>query len=115
MEAVGLGYKDGIRCYDAASGRVKWRRTMPAEGVVVGPVSADLDGDGRDEALYAVGRRLYCIGVGEEAHGGRIKWQIGLPAEVGPPVIADVDGDGTAEILVVGHDGYVYCVDGGLP
>jgi len=37
-------------------------------------------------------------------------WDLDLPTSVGPPAIADVGGNGQASVLLVGADGYVYCV-----
>jgi hypothetical protein len=113
LEIVGLGYDDGIRCYDAAAGRVLWALPDPAAGQPpTETASADVDGDGRDEALFTAGTTLYCIGAaGPPASArGELRWKLALPATVGPPVVADVDGDGTATILLVGADGWVYAV-----
>src|SRR6185503_13742526 len=51
-EAVGIGFEDGIRCYDAATGAVLWRLENPAGGAPAETASADIDGDGRDELLF---------------------------------------------------------------
>jgi hypothetical protein len=108
-EALGIGYEDGIRCYDAATGKIKWRISVPEPGTPVGTASADLNSDGRDEALVTINQTLCCFG--EDAAGkGSVLWKITLPATVGPPSIADVDNSGKASILLVGSDGYVYCV-----
>ena len=70
--------------------------------------SADINGDGRDEALLTMGHTLFCIGSAGDPAQGRVLWSVDLPAPVGPPVIADVDGSGEATIVLVGSDGYVY-------
>ncbi len=109
IEALGIGYEDGIRCYEAATGKIRWRLPAPESATPQGTASADLNGDGRDEALVAIDRTLYCLG--EKSDGkGSLLWKISLPARIGQPSIADVDNTGTASILVVGADGYVYCV-----
>ena len=111
MQAVGIGYRDGIRCYDTATGNVLWRMPMPAKGRVTDtPASGDVDSDGRDEALFVIGKTLHCLGTDKEGKQGVVKWKLDLPVAVGAPVIADADGDGLAEILVTGADGFVYCV-----
>jgi len=119
LEAVGIGYVDGIRCYDAATGAIKWRMSAPPEWYVpppagtqypIGTASGDIDSDGRDEVVFAVGNRLYCIGVSPGQEGGERLWEMDFPTHVGPPSIADVDGDGRVSILVMGNDGYIYCV-----
>jgi outer membrane protein assembly factor BamB len=110
MQAVGLGYPDGVRCYDTATGKVVWRMPMPADGVNDSPVSADIDSDGHDEVLFTRGHTLYCIGTDKTGKRGVVKWKLDLPAWVSAPVVADVDADGLADILVTGNDGNIYCV-----
>jgi hypothetical protein len=119
LEAVGIGYIDGIRCYDASTGTIKWRLPAPSEWYVpppagtrypVGTASGDIDSNGRDEVLFVVGNTLYCIEVPPGEEVGRLSWKIDLPADAGPPCLADVDGQGQLAILVAGQDGYVYCV-----
>jgi outer membrane protein assembly factor BamB len=111
LEAIGVGYQeDGIRCYDAATGKIKWRLPMPASGDAAGTASADINSDGRDEALFTLGGTLYCVGTPQPGGAGALLWQLDLPATLGPPTIADADGDGLAEIILVGADGSVYGV-----
>ncbi|HMI64568.1 MAG TPA: VCBS repeat-containing protein [Cyclobacteriaceae bacterium] len=119
-DVVGVGYEDGVRCYDMASGQVKWRMANPADGFgnfgqkadnpVRGSASADVDGDGRDEALIAVGRTLFCLGAPVAGSVGEIRWSVELPAEIGPPTVVSLDKASGISILVVGSDGYVYCL-----
>jgi len=110
LEAVGVGYPDGVRCYDAATGKVKWTLVEFSPGTGAGTASADLNSDGRDEVLVTVGNVLYCLGVDDAGAQGKRLWKLDLPATIGPPTIADVAGNGTASILLQGADGYVYCV-----
>jgi outer membrane protein assembly factor BamB len=120
-DVVGVGYEDGVRCYDMASGQIKWRMQNPSDGFgdfgqkaqnpVKGSASADVDGDGRDEALIAVGRTLFCLGAPAAAGSeGEVRWSVELPAEVGPPTVVSLDKEGHLSILVVATDGYVYCL-----
>ena len=104
LEAIGIGYDDGTRCYNAATGTVKWRLPFGAGLTPTGMASADINGDGRDEAVLTMGTTMYCLGA------GKVLWEFGLPVCVGPPCIADVDGRRQANIVVAGSDGYVYCV-----
>lgn len=104
LEALAWGYPDGIRCYDAATGKVRWRLDQPEAQTPAGCASGELMGSGRDVAVFSVGTKLYCVGQ------GRVLWQLGLPAWLGPPSIADVDGTGRAAIVVSGADGWVYVV-----
>ena len=111
-EAIGIGYDDGIRCYDAATGAVVWQMQSPVNQAPTGMAAADIDSDGCDEALFTQGAVLDCIGaaVGASLPRGELRWKIELPATVGPPAIADMEGDGQASIVLVGSDGYVYGV-----
>lgn len=126
LELLGIGYADGARCYDVATGALRWRLAIEAgarpagsgggiprftpDGVAAGTASGDLDGDGRDEALFTLGPTLYCLGSNASGDAGELRWQMSLPARLGPPSIADVDGSGQLAVLVMGEDGYVYCV-----
>jgi outer membrane protein assembly factor BamB len=71
--------------------------------------AADLDGDGRLEALFGCADgKLYALG--ERNHRPHLLWSVPLGRRVGEPVIADVDRDGKAEILVPVEDGRLYCL-----
>jgi outer membrane protein assembly factor BamB len=125
LELLGPGHSRGIgsreqefRCYDAATGQLKW--VLPLPGSCFGPnvqeypdspttpASADIDGDGRDEAVFGIGKTLYAVGTTQSGKAGEIRWTLEFPGPVGPPSIADVDGNGQAEIVVVCADGHVY-------
>jgi outer membrane protein assembly factor BamB len=110
IEAVGVGYPDGVRCYDAATGKVKWTLAQFSPGTGAGTASADINSDGRDEVLVTIGTVLYCLGVDDAGTQGKLLWKLDLPATIGPPTIADVTGTGAASILLQGADGDVYCV-----
>jgi outer membrane protein assembly factor BamB len=118
-DAVGVGYEDGVRCYDLASGKVKWQMPNPGgdfesfkihNDAVKGTASADLDGDGRDEALVVIDKTLYCLGAPREGSAGELRWKVEFPAVIGPPSVVALDKEGHVSILVVGSDGYVYCL-----
>jgi hypothetical protein len=110
MEAIGIGYPDGIRSYNTATGDINWRMTVPEQGIFAGTASADIDSDGHDEALLVIGNSIYCIGSSIDGKKGIMEWQLSLPSAAGPPSIADINGDGLAEIILSGSDGYVYCL-----
>jgi outer membrane protein assembly factor BamB len=118
LEAVGIGFVDGIRCYDAATGAIKWRMPAPYEWYVpppsgtmypVGTASGDINSDGRDEVLFAVGSTLYCVGVHQESGRGEMLWEMDLGVAIGPPSIGEAER-GELRILLMGEDGYVYGV-----
>ncbi len=102
----GLMNSSTLSAYDARTGAVRWTLTLPG---VPGPgVSGDLDGDGRDEALYAVGNTLYCIGTTPDGRAGRIEWSRSFSSAIGMPILADVTGQGQLQIVVVAQDGHIY-------
>lgn len=108
LEVGGAGYGGRFRCFDGATGEIRWE--VPLAGSFTSTVTADIDGDGRDEFLVGVDRRV--VAVGETAEGdGAIHWKCELPATPTTPTIADTDGDGLAELIVMGDDGVVYCLD----
>jgi hypothetical protein len=87
---------------------VKWRTDQLPPGIVSGTASADLDADGRDEAITVVGRKLVCLG---EAEGhGVVKWTIDLQTECGPPSVGVLGKGGPVSILLAGTDGVIYCI-----
>jgi outer membrane protein assembly factor BamB len=120
LEMVGVGFDDGIRCYDLASGEIQWRMPNPVDDVngfgmhsenpVGGAVAADIDGDGRDEALISINNELFCLATDRNDSSGEVRWKIKFPDKIGPPTLAGLNPVGTSSILVVGSDGYVYCV-----
>jgi hypothetical protein len=83
---------------------------MPVPGNVIGSASADLNGDGRDEAVFVIGQQLVCVGAGSTPAEGRVLWQLTLPAQTGPPSLAVLDKKGGLSILLAGADGFVYAV-----
>jgi len=119
-DAIGVGYEDGIRCYDTETGKVKWHMPTPGksfesfgqreENPVKGSASADLDGDGRDEALVVLDKTLFCLGSSRDGSAGEIRWQVSFPEQVGPPTVVSLDKNGSVSILVISIDGFVYCV-----
>ena len=69
-----------------------------------------LDSDGREEAGFVMGQSLVCLDVASDGQRGEIRWQTELPARIGPPSLALLERDGPLSLLLVGEDGYVYCI-----
>lgn len=90
-----------LRVLDGSDGSLHFNVADPALRVnaVSGIAAGDVDGDGRPEILAAdsTGTGLLCL-----EHDGAFKWRrSGLEAIAwGAPALADLDGDGVAEILV---------------
>jgi hypothetical protein len=85
---------------------------------------ADVNGDGRDECLFSMGKTIYAVGAakagadagltGEASCAeGAILWTLDLPDRLGPLTIADVEGNGVARIVVGCADGHVYGIGPG--
>ena len=120
-DVVGVGFEDGVRCYDMASGNVIWRMSNPTDGFgdfgqkaenpVKSSASADLDGDGRDEVLIVIDKTLLCVGIKDKETTGKVLWRVQFPAAIGPPTVVTLAQGGPVSILVVGSDGFVYCVE----
>ena len=118
-DVLAAGFEDGMRCYDMASGKVSWRMHNPTDGLenfgqpspVKGSASADLDSDGRDEALIVIDKTLLCIGIKGGDTTGKIFWRVEFPSHIGPPTVVTLKKDGPISILVAGDDGFVYCVE----
>jgi len=111
LGAVGDVYGDGrlmlgelaedgmFECIDTANGNVLWSLKIgePSDNSIV---SGDLDGNGKDEFLVGMSDgRLLCIAQ------GKILWQKRFNAGVANPIIADIDSDGLAEIILSSSDG----------
>ena len=105
---TGCEQGQGLRCLNAATGELKWELPLPGNPRV--PLyTADIDGDGKDEFLFAVSAELFA--VNSEAGSGHIVWRAQLPSAPGNLAMADVDGDGKIEILFIGADSVMYCLD----
>jgi outer membrane protein assembly factor BamB len=101
------GYGDGVRAIDPSDGKVLWSLAAPAP-TCPRVVAADIDGRKGDELLYVAGNKL--LAVTGDRHAGKLLWEWTGPARLSMPAIADVDGDGFAEIVVQAADGGVYCL-----
>jgi len=109
LPEIAFCHVDGrVVCYDGATGDVRWEvadiapnHSNPGGHFATG----DIDGDGRDEFIYPTGSGEL-LAFSEDAPG-HVLWRVQLSAEAETPVIADVDGDGLAEIVVATADGFL--------
>jgi outer membrane protein assembly factor BamB len=100
-----------------AAGEKTWVRPLEG-GSPQSPGVGDVDGDGSTEIIIP-GQTgvVHCFSA-----AGRLRWQFSLTGTVpefpggnycGRPRLADLNGDGRAEVLVGDHEGWLTCLDGG--
>jgi outer membrane protein assembly factor BamB len=112
LEVVSYSYSGLMTCIDAKSGTRKWQKQIGPKDINISSVTlADLGGDGSVEALVVnkAERRLYVV----NAATGDVKWTYNLGGDgMTTAVVADVNDDGTAEIVVAGDKLYCLKSDG---
>ena len=98
--------------WDARSGDYLPAFPRPLEGwtILSGPAVADVDGDGRSEAIAgSSGYRLHAFGEDGREPAGWPKqtggWLIASPA------VGDVDGDKKLEVVAVSREGWLFAWD----
>jgi hypothetical protein len=97
----------GFASYDVFSmvemdGTVVWERTINDSSGLAGCSGYDFDADGAYEVVYADQQRLFIL----DGATGTVRFRQGNHASVTAfeyPVIADVDADGSAEVLFVSN------------
>lgn len=98
-----------LRCFDGATGQPRWELMLDSPpGVPGSAITFDLDGDGREECIFPTGNVLYAVGERSGSRGAEFRWKLTLPAAMGPLAVADVEGTGRAQLVVVCEDGYLY-------
>jgi hypothetical protein len=107
FEIASGGYKDGVRAIDPSNGKVLWRLKAP-DPTCEKVAAVNIDGQGGDELIYPAGDKL--IAVTGDRTQGRILWTWQGPAALSMPAIADIDGDGKAEIVIRSADGTIHCL-----
>ncbi len=99
-----------LHCHDAATGRLEWTMPIADASPTTTAATGDIDGDGRDEAVFSAGKTLFAVGFSAQEQTGVLRWSLSFPDAIGPAAIADTTGRGVAEIVVVCADGNVYGV-----
>lgn len=109
------GYCDGsgkeIKLFNSDDGSIKWQLPLPEAcnwPYVRSVATADIDGNGKDEAIIVSGRKLTAVGENDNGQGV-ILWQIDLinGSEHADPIIVDLDGDGKPTIVINTARGFV--------
>jgi hypothetical protein len=108
FEIASGGYKDGVRAIDPKDGRILWRLAAPAP-TCEKVAAVNIDGQAGDELIYPSGDKL--IAITGDRRQGRVLWTWQGPAALSMPAIADIDGDGKAEIIVRSADGAIHCLE----
>jgi hypothetical protein len=118
------GDSNKVWAFDLATGDdvPGWPKSVPANYTTFlsAPAIGDIDGDGRNDVV--VGSSRYANGSGGAPVDGRLDaflgsggtWSFGSQGDqeiVAPPVIADVNGGGTNEVLI-GVNGRLYVLNG---
>ena len=115
----GVDTQSRFHAYDAKTGALLWSVNLPgrAHAPVGGAysdtptlsISGDVDNDGRVESIFAVNGTLYVVGANPGGTSGSIEWTFTPDSGyLGSPVLADANGDGMLEIVVVSTSGMVY-------
>ena len=100
-----------LHCVDLDSGQDRWQMELiEATSWPVCCATGDLDHDGRDEFLVGLpDGRLVAVGEGQ-GQGARL-WEVRFDAGVNDAILADLDDDGLAEIIVETEDGFIRVLD----
>lgn len=115
----GVDTSSFFHAINAATGADLWTVSLPGRAFApVGgaysntptlSVSADVDQDGRDESVFVISNTLYAVGADPGGTSGSIEWTFTPDSGLlSSPIIADGNGDGVAEIIVVSTSGNVY-------
>ena len=111
MDLFLIADKEGKRefqCRTAATGHPMWNLPLPGGPKPTDPATADIDGDGKDECVFTIGDTIYAVGAAADGRSGKIAWTRVMPGHLSAATVADVVGDGHAQIVVSCSDGSIY-------
>jgi outer membrane protein assembly factor BamB len=97
-----------LYCWDGRDGRQLWTFAIPEKVSLSHCAAADLDGDGRPEFIFGTNTGKLFVVNGED---GSLAKTVDFGHPVGEPIVADVDGDGLADVLAVSN-GTLFCLSG---
>jgi outer membrane protein assembly factor BamB len=108
-------FRGYLSCFNSTDGSVIWEKLVE-DGFFLqtAPLLYDIDGD---EELEIIGATYYldslCSVYAYEAKDGSLIWNSAhiMNAVYHAPSIADIDGDGSAEIFLSDFDGVLYCLN----
>jgi hypothetical protein len=105
-----VGGQDAVvRSWDGATGKRKFELPLDYATSSRSAMTADIDDDGRDEAIFSRGSELLAVGCSEDGKP-QVEWTLPFPGTVGPVSIGDVDSSGQSRIVATCSDGYIYIV-----
>lgn len=105
---VGTVNGDGVfYCSDVNTCKTRWTLSLGAKTITATNVlSGDVDGDRRDNFLVGL-TNGDLVALDEKNGKGFVLWKVTFDAGVNEAVMADVDADGRAEVIVALDDGRV--------
>ncbi|MEX2392999.1 MAG: FG-GAP-like repeat-containing protein [Actinomycetota bacterium] len=115
-----VGKENIVRAYDTRTGKLLWDTSLPdGTRIFTSPAIGDVGGDGSlDVAVGTIPADNYGEVYLLDARTGKVRWhhqggrrEICACKFMGSPVMADVDGDGKAEVIATSQDGGVNAWD----
>jgi hypothetical protein len=101
--------RDGIlHCFDIGTCLPRWTYDLHCKATIpISIVTADLDADGKDDLLIGLPNGTLFAFTEHDAKPA-ILWHLDLDHGIRDTIVADVDGDGKAEVIVETEDGCIH-------